>query len=329
MHNRRLSSKVVVVAVASAAWVLGQYVTLLGPAAVALVLGAAVQAVVPMPEIARRDFAKFGARLLQGSIVLLGASIGLGPIVAVAGYCLPVMLTTVFVGLTTIWLLGGRLRIPIAIRGLLAVGTSICGASAIAAAAPALGATSAEISYAVSVVFLFNFVAVIVFPFIAHVTHMAPTAFAVWAGTSINDTSSVLAATLAFGSTTVASATVVKLSRTLMILPVTVLIALVAQKHDRGNTPVSLLVRRAVPWFAVWFVIAAAVNSVGVVPDGLSKALGSIAGLGVAAALAAVGLATNASAIRRAGPGPLVLAAIGWLTITLLSLVVQRATGLL
>jgi uncharacterized integral membrane protein (TIGR00698 family) len=313
------------------AWAGGQYVTLLGPAAVALVLGAIVRIAAPLPAAVTRDFSGIGTRLLQVSIVVLGGSVGLTQILTVARSSLPVMLATVSGGLAVIWLVGGRLQVPMTTRGLLAVGTSICGASAIAAAAPALGATSAEVGYAVSVVFLFNFVAVVAFPLIAHAAQMSPTAFAVWAGTAVNDTSSVLAASVAFGSATVASATVVKLSRTLMILPATLIIALLAHRaaeDSAARSPIGALVRRALPWFAVCFVLASLADSVGLVPDALARAFGMIASLGVVAALAAVGLASDASAIRRAGPRPLVLAGVGWIAIACLSLFVQKAIGL-
>jgi uncharacterized integral membrane protein (TIGR00698 family) len=326
-----LRAGAVVMAVAAVAWVAGQVVTLLGPAAVALVLGALVRIAAPLPAAVTRDFARIGTRLLQVSIVILGGSVGLAQVLTVAGASLPVMLATVFGGLTLIWLVGGRLNVPITTRGLLAVGTSICGASAIAAAAPALEATSADVGYAVSVVFLFNFVAVVVFPLIAHAAEMSPTAFGVWAGTAVNDTSSVLAASAAFGSATVASATVVKLSRTLMILPATLIIALLAHQaaHDAAaRPPVGALVRRAVPWFAVCFVLASLADSVGLVPDALGRAFGAFAALGVVAALAAVGLASDASAIRRAGPRPLILAGAGWIGIAFMSLLMQRVVGL-
>jgi uncharacterized integral membrane protein (TIGR00698 family) len=328
----RIDALAPLIVVAATSWFIGQRMTLLGPAAVALVLGAVVQALLPFGHVTKRRFAAIGTRLLQASIILLGGSIGLVQIFAVAGVALPVMLATVFGGLALIWLIGGRLAIPARRKGLLAVGTSICGASAIAAAAPALGATPGEVTYAVSVVFLFNFAAVILFPLIAHMSNMAPEAFAVWAGTAINDTSSVLAASVGFGSSVVAAATVVKLSRTVMILPVTVVVAIVSNGGEMGtphrHTMFNLL-RRAVPWFAVWFVIAATLNSMGLVPDSVGQAVGTFAGLGVIGALAGVGLATDAAAIREAGVRPLILAAVGWVSIAALSLVVQGMTGLL
>ncbi|HEX5451202.1 MAG TPA: putative sulfate exporter family transporter [Candidatus Limnocylindrales bacterium] len=315
-----------VVAVAVVAWLAGRFVPLLGGAALALILGAVLRWALPFPQAWSRAFAGIGTRLLQVSIVLLGASVGLVEVLTVAGGALPVMLVTVFAGLALIWILGRRLAVPSTRRGLLAVGTSICGASAIAAAAPALEASAAEVSYAVSVVFLFNFVAVVLFPIVGHAAGMSATAFATWAGTAVNDTSSVLAASAAFGSAAIASATVVKLARTVMILPVTLVIALVAQR-ERGDAeeslPIGRLLRRAVPWFAVVFVLGSALNSVGLIGPELAGDVGALAGLGVIGALAAVGLSTDARAIRQAGPRPLLLAGTGWLAIACLSLVVQ------
>jgi len=152
--HRRLFAWGVVLGVGVVAWRVGQYVPLLGAAAIALVLGAVLRLVVPFPEVTVRTFARLGTRLLQASIVILGGSVGLVHVLLVAGGSLAIMLGTVVGGLTFIWFVGGRIGVPATVRGFLAVGTSICGASAIAAAAPALSASAAQVSYAVSAVFL-------------------------------------------------------------------------------------------------------------------------------------------------------------------------------
>jgi uncharacterized integral membrane protein (TIGR00698 family) len=315
-----------VVAVAAVAWFVGRFIPLRGGAALALIIGAAARWALPFPAAWSREFAGIGTRLLQVAIVLLGASVGLVEVLTVAGGAIPVILVTVFGGLALILFLGVRWEVGTTVRGLLAVGTSICGASAIAAAAPVLEASAAEVSYAVSVVFLFNFVAVVLFPIVGHLAGMSTTTFATWAGTAVNDTSSVLAASAAFGSAAIASATVVKLARTVMILPVTIALALVTARGRPGTeeaVPLRRLVRRAVPWFAVVFVLGSALNAIGLIGPALAHDLVSLASLGVIGALAAVGLSTDARAIRAAGPRPLLLGAAGWLWIACLSLIVQ------
>lgn len=319
------------VAVSVAAWFLGGWLTLLGPAVAALLVGAVLRTAVPLPADVVERAPAVGARLLQLSIVLLGLSVNAGQVLTVAATSLPVMLGTLTVGLVGIWLIARLLRIGTSLGGLLSVGTAICGASAIGAVSPVLGSAGSEIAYAVSVIFVFNVTAVITFPVVAHALGFSASSFAVWAGTAVNDTSSVLAAGFAFGAGAATYAAVVKLSRTLMILPVTVGLAIaMGREGDAGVVSrAATALRRALPWFIVAFVVAALLNTMGLVPPPAAHAAATLAQLGTVLALATIGLGMDLRGFRRAGHRPLLLGLLGWLLVASTSLVLQAATGLL
>ncbi len=317
--------------VSLAAWLLGTALPVLGPAVVALLVGALVRGLVPVDGSTFAPAPAIGTRLLQISIVALGLSVDTGEVLRVAGTSLPVMLGTLAVGLVGITLLARALGVAMPVSALLTVGTSICGASAIAAVAPVIGASGAEIAYAVSVIFVFNITAVVTFPAIAHAVGFAPQSFAIWAGTAVNDTSSVLAAAFAFGSGTAAYAAVVKLSRTLMILPITLGIAVFsARGGDAGVlTRARTALRRGLPWFIVAFVGASLLNTAGLIPATVAHDSATVAQIGTVLALASVGLGTHLDSFRRAGPRPLLLGLAGWVLVAVTSLVLQSVTGLL
>jgi uncharacterized integral membrane protein (TIGR00698 family) len=307
------------------AWIGGNFLPLLGPAVIALLLGTTVRTLELLPTDLERATARTGPRLLQLSIVALGLSVDLGQVLTVARTSLPIMLGTLTTGLLGIWLIGRLLCVGPTTRTLLAVGTSICGASAIAAAAPVLDASPLEISYAVSVVFIFNIAAVIAFPAIGHFLGFSTNTFAVWAGTAVNDTSSVLAASFAFGAGTATYAAVVKLSRTIMILPITIGLALLVSGEQGIGWRARARVAggRALPWFIVAFVAAALAHSAGIVPPVAAQAAAGAAQLGTIVALAAIGLSTDIRAVRRAGRRPLLLGLLGWLLVASTSLALQ------
>ena len=330
-RDPRLALALLVLLVSLAAWLLGTALPVLGPAVLALLVGALVRAVAPIDAAVVRPSSTVGTRLLQISIVALGLSVDAGEVLRVAGTSLPVMLGTLAIGLAAITLLGRALGVTMPVRGLLTVGTSICGASAIAAIAPVLGATSAEIGYSVSVIFVFNVTAVVIFPAVAHAAGFAPQTFAIWAGTAVNDTSSVMAAAFAFGAGTAAYAAVVKLSRTLMILPVTVVTAILSARGGETDvrTRAALALRRALPWFIVAFLGASLINTAGLVPAEVAHGAATVAQIGTVLALASVGLGTHLDHFRQAGPRPLLLGLAGWVLIAVTSIALQTATGLL
>lgn len=311
------------------------------------VLGSAVPAVLiglalgPLARRLPRLEAGIGlarGRVLQISVVLLGAQLSLGEIAAVGLESLPVMLATLSVCLLAAWAIGRWLRITGDLTTLIGVGTGICGASAIAAIAPVIGAASAEVAYAVATIFLFNILAVLLFPALGHLLGMSEHSFGLFAGTAVNDTSSVVAAAAVFGGGALGFAVVVKLVRTLMILPISVGLAVLVARRDRASgaeraRPSGALgwlrFLRLVPWFLVGFLLVAAAGSLGLIPEPAQEPLREAAVALIAAAMAGIGLSADPAAMRRAGLRPLLLGLLLSCAVTGTALLTLWLTGAL
>jgi uncharacterized integral membrane protein (TIGR00698 family) len=304
----------VVAALAAVAYAAGRALPLLGAPVLGVLLGVALSGVcgrrfAPGIGVASRT-------VLQVAVVLLGAQLSLRQVAHVGAGSLPVMAATLTVCLTLAALLGRRLGVGRDLRTLIGVGTGICGASAIAAVAPVVGPRRSDISYAMSTIFLFNVAAVLAFPPLGRLLGLSQHAFGVFAGTAVNDTSSVVAAASTYGAAAAGTAVVVKLTRSLMIIPIC--LGLAALGNRRGTR-----VGRLVPWFLVGFVLLAAVNSAGLVPGAARPALLDTTTYLITVALVAIGLSTDVRAMRRAGHRPLLLGLLLWLAVSATSLGVQ------
>jgi uncharacterized integral membrane protein (TIGR00698 family) len=332
-----LAGLAVALVLGTAAAVLGHWVPVVGAPVIALLLAIGLRALLDrrLPSAAARlrpgtSFA--GKYLLQVAIVLFGAGLSVVTVLRVGAASLPVMLGTLAVCLVAAWLLGRLLRIADPLRTLIGTGTGICGASAIAAVGPALAADATEMAYAVSTIVVYNVLAAVLFPAIGHVLTLGPRAFGLWAGTAVNDTSSVVATAYAYGASAGQYAVVVKLTRSLMIVPVVlVLIARQGRRTAAAGAPDSSAPRppvwRLIPPFIAAFLIAAALNSVGVVPAGWHDALPHLAGFVTAVAMAGIGLGTSFGQLRRVGLRPLALGGLLSALTAGSSLALQALTG--
>ncbi len=279
------------------------------------------------------------SRVLQAAVVLLGAQLSIAEVLRIGGETLPVMLTTLVVCLVAAWGLGRLLRVSSALRTLIGVGTGICGASAIAAVTPVIGAASAEVAYAMSTIFLCNIAAVFVFPLLGHALGLGQHAFGVFAGTAVNDTSSVVATATVYGRQATDTAVVVKLVRTLMIIPIVVGLAGLEARRTARTDPTAVAgsrgaggvgrVLRLVPWFLVGFLVVVLLRTVGVLPAAAAPGLAQAATFLITVALAAIGLSTDFGALRRAGFRPMLLGIALWVLVAGTSLGAQAVFGLL
>ena len=343
-------------AVAAVATIVGQHVPLLGSAVPGAVIGAVIAIVVKPGERFAPGVKWASTFVLQCSVVLLGAQLSIAEAARVGVSSLPVMFGTLAICLAAAWLYGRLLGIPGDLRTLIGVGTGVCGGSAIAAVSPVIEAASADVAYAISTIFLFNIAAVLVFPLLGHALGMSQQSFGLFAGTAVNDTSSVVATATTYGTAATSHAVVVKLVRTLMIIPICLgLATLTGRKQQRpviatapaaaarggaAGAPASpaalasvhMSPRRAiklVPWFLIGFVLVAAVNSCGIIPAGAHSPLEHASVFLVSVALSAIGLSTNVAALRKAGARPLILGAVLWITVATASLGLQALTGTL
>lgn len=346
-HHSRLvrvgPGLLIALVVAGIATGLGKLAPIVGGPVFGIVLGVLAAAVVPGLRGARLapGYAVAARPVLQLSIVVLGTGLSLGQVLHVGAQSLPVMLGTLAVALGGAWLLGRWLGVRGDTQTLIGVGTGICGASAIAATTAVIKAKQAQVAYAIGTIFTFNIVAVLLFPPIGHLLGMSPHSFGLWAGTAINDTSSVVAASFAYGADAGSYGIVVKLTRTLMLIPIVIVLALLTARREarraaaeRGETAGTFSLRtmpwrKIVPLFLLGFIAAAALDSLGVIPAGWHPALSALGTFLITTALAGIGLSLRLADMRQAGHRPLLLGALLWIAVAASSLGLQAVTGTL
>ncbi|MHB8328701.1 MAG: YeiH family protein [Acidimicrobiales bacterium] len=327
------------------ATLLGGLAPVVGAPVIAIVIGIVISIIHAPHERLRPGLSFTGKKVLQGSIMILGLSLSLRQVLSTGERSLPVLLGTLIIALAVAWLAGRALHLRSDIKTLIGVGTAICGASAIAATDAVIGADEADVSYAVATIFTFNVVAVLTYPMLGHVLGLSQHSFGLWAGTAINDVSSVVAASTVYGHGAASYGIVVKLTRTLAIIPIALTLAMWRGRRpsppdpDRAAGPVvadgtegvapraKFSLRRIFPLFIVGFVAAVVLNTVGLVPAHWHPGLSNLSSWMITAALAAIGLLTKLSHIRSAGTRPIVLGAILWATVGAASLLLQMATG--
>jgi uncharacterized integral membrane protein (TIGR00698 family) len=313
--------------VAAVAVICAHVVPLAGAPVFAIVLGVAIRAVGPLPAACKPGISFSARMVLQAAIVVSGFALSLATVLRTGLGTLPVTLGTIAVALVLAPVLGRLLRLDAALRTLVGVGTAICGASAIAAVASVIEPEEADVALSIATVFFYNIVAVLVFPPIGHALGLGQQAFGLWAGTAINDTSSVVAAGYVYGRDAGDYATIVKLTRATLILPIVAAIAL-WRARARGSASARVPWKRIVPWFIVWFLAAALVNSSGVVPRSWHDPIATVAVFMISVALAAIGLQTELARLLRAGARPLALGFLLWVAVALSSLAIQHAGGM-
>jgi uncharacterized integral membrane protein (TIGR00698 family) len=311
-----------VLATTGAAEPLGSLLPMVGAPALALVIGMVVRTRYVPDAPARAVIRWASGTVLKVAIVLLGATFGLGEVARIGRSSLPLMLGTLVIALAAAWVAGRALRVGGNLQTLIGVGTAICGASAIGAVSGVIGAAESEIAYAISTIFVFNVVAVVAYPALGHLLSLSQHSFGLWAGTAINDTSSVVAAAYTFGHTAGDVAVVTKLARTTMIIPIVV--GLAAAHAHRSRTE-RKRVWRLVPPFLIWFLVASGLNTAGLVHADLKAGLARAATLLITVALAAIGLSTRFAELRRTGFRPLILGAVLWAVVGVSGLLLQGA----
>ncbi len=317
---------------------------LIGASVIALFIGMALNAFWK-PDALSAGLKFTSKKALKFAIILLGASLHIGTILTVGRMSLTVMLFTLLTCFGGGYFIGKALGLNWKLSNLISAGTGICGGSAIAAISPVIEADDSDIAYAMSATFLFDMAMILLFPIMGHMLGLSDMAYGLWAGTAVNDTSSVVAAGYAFSEGGGDFATMVKLTRTLAIIPTVVVFAFVnlhlknkekascraalahlnstaepyevcqldkiAAHADGENTSSDENALRGVnvlgmfPWFIVGFIALAVVNSFGVIPTAVSSGAKEISKFLMVAALAAIGLGTSFSQMKKSGPKPM------------------------
>jgi uncharacterized integral membrane protein (TIGR00698 family) len=330
-RTRLVAGLVLCVAIAAAAIAAAEFAPIVGAPVFAIAFGVVITNTLRGPLQLRSlrvgDVSKI---CLKGGIILLGASLDLGVILRTGAESLPVLLVTIAVGLACALLLGRTMNVHWRMRCLIGIGTTICGASAIAALAPVVRAKAEEIAYSISVIFFFNMLAVFTFPTIGHFLSLSDPGFGLWAGTAVNDTSAVVAAGFAYSQDAGTIATIVKLTRTTLIIPLVIGFGLLMPWfEDRPVGEGDSLAQRvyqAVPVFIILFVLASLLNTLGLMGH-YAPTVQLVGRWVMVVALAAVGLQGHWRAFVGAGTRPLLLGLATWVAVAVTSLAIQMWTN--
>lgn len=322
--------------IAIPAWILGRMFDVVGGPVFSILIGMVLAIILskrPIPALTVG--VKFTSKyILQLAVVLLGFGLSLSEIAKVGASSLPIIISTIFTSLIVAWCLCRVLDMDHNISILVGVGSSICGGSAIAATAPVIEADHEEVAQAISVIFLFNVIAALIFPTLGHFLGLSDNGFGVFAGTAVNDTSSVTAAATAWdgmhpGANTVDIATIVKLTRTLAIIPITLVLSVWHAKRcaKAAGTDSSFSLKRAFPLFILFFVLASIITTVFALPPAVCHPLKELSKFFIIMAMAAIGLNTDIIKLIRTGGKPILMGLCCWVAIALMSLGAQALIG--
>lgn len=321
------------------AYFLGIWLPVVGGPVFGILLGMVVTLFIKDKTFIQAGMSYTSKKILQYAVILLGFGMNISAVLEKGAQSLPIILVTIGTTLITGFIVSKILKIKKNVGILVSVGSSICGGSAIAAAAPVINAQDDEIAQSISVIFLFNILAALLFPTLGDVLKLSNEGFGIFAGTAVNDTSSVTAAASAWdgihNSNTLEDATIVKLTRTLAIIPITLVLALIQilQEKNRKNTgdnevTGSYSLIKIFPWFVIWFLAASLITTFFNLPVSLINALKWLSKFFIIMAMTAIGLNTNIIKLVKTGGKPIVLGFICWILITASSLAMQHWLGI-
>lgn len=310
--------------IAYPAWLLGQKLPLVGSPVLGIVFGMLLAFAV-RPKAVESGIAFTSKNLLQYSIVLLGFNMNLYQVLRVGSQTLVLIVFTLTATFLAAYYVGKWLKVDRNASILIGVGTAICGGSAIAATSPVIRASDEDMARSISTIFLFNVAAAFLFPALGHGLGMTDYEFGLWAGTAINDTSAVVAAGYTYSNTAGDLAVIVKLTRTLMIIPVTLFLAFSTSRRQTGAAGTRYSFSAIFPWFIIGFVAASMLNTFVTLDAGMKSILTTCGKYMIVMAMAAVGLNTNLIKLVKSGWRPLMLGGICWVVLLATSLSVQYA----
>ena len=272
-------------------------------------------------------------RVLKIAIILLGASLSVGTILSVGKMTFFVMIFTFAVCFGIGYFVGKLFGLNWKLSNLISAGTGICGGSAIAAIAPVIDADDKDIAFAMSSTFIFDMVMVALYPIMGKLLGLTDIAYGIWAGTSVNDTASVVASGYAFSEIAGDFAMMVKLTRTIAIIPTVLVFAYIGTRAKQrelaaANNGKKVNVVKIIPWFICGFLLLAGLNSLGLIPADVAGVIKGASKFLMITALAAIGLGTSITDFKKAGLRPMFYGITIDTLVTLTALIVIWCMGL-
>lgn len=313
-------------------WFLGHLLPVVGGPVFAILLGMIITLFIKDKGGLQKGINFTSKKILQYAVILLGFGMNLNSILLTGQQSLPIIVATITTSLVVSFILYKLLKIPSKISTLVGVGSSICGGSAIAATAPVIDADDEEIAQSISVIFLFNVAAALIFPTLGGFLGLSNDGFGLFAGTAINDTSSVTAAASAWdgmhGSNTLETATIVKLTRTLAIIPITLVLAFVRTRKEKSSDGSKVSLKKIFPFFILFFILASVITTVFNLPAAVTNPIKELSKFFIIMAMAAIGLNTNIVKLVKSGGKPIFMGLCCWISIAAVSLVMQHVLGI-
>ena len=315
------------------AWTLGVLFPIIGGPVIGLFIGLLFGIVVTDSEKLKTGMQFTSKKVLQYAVILLGFGLNLSQVFQVGLTSLPIILATIATALVTAYVIQKLFKLDSEITTLVGVGSSICGGSAIAATAPVIKAKDESIATAISVIFFFNILAALIFPHLGSWLGLSNQGFAIFAGTAVNDTSSVTATASSWdslhGTSILEQATIVKLTRTLAIIPITLGLSIWQSKKEDKKESFSLI--KAIPNFIIWFLVASLITTVTTSLGASATVFAPLKNLSkfmIIMAMTAIGYQTNLKKLITKGGSALLLGGLCWVLISLASLLMQKILGL-
>lgn len=320
------------------AWILGNTYPIIGGPVFGILIGMIVTHFIKDKTSFQRGIIFTSKKILQYAVILLGFGLNLSVVLETGVQSLPIIVATVTTSLIIAYVLQKILNIPEKISILVGVGSSICGGSAIAATAPVIEANDEEVAQAISVIFFFNVLAALIFPTLGSFIGFSTTsgeAFGIFSGTAVNDTSSVTAAASTWdaiynlGSATLDKAVTVKLTRTLVIIPITIFLAIKSAKNNMNNKKLNL--KQIFPFFILYFIGASIITTLSVtlgIDISIFSPMKTLSKFFIVMSMCAIGLNTNIIKLVKTGGKPIVMGFSCWIGITVIGLIIQYILGI-
>ena len=300
---------------------------LFGIALISLLLGMLLNPVISKNKLYRQGIDWTSKRVLRIGIIFTGITLSFSQVFRAGKYALLLMLFTLTTAFGVGYVCRKLFKINWKLSSLLSVSTAICGGTAVATLGPVIEADDKEVAYALSATFIFDLLTVLAFPWIGTFIGLSDTSYGLWIGTAVNDTSSVVAAGYAFSDAAGALATIVKLTRTLFIVPIVLIFSWIYTKKKEQNKStqkqVKVKLTKIFPWFILGFLIAVGVRSSGLLPESAISIISDMAKFFLAIALGAIGLKTSFKEVAGVGVKPMFAGVIIDMAVVIVSLFAQ------
>lgn len=328
-------------AIAIPSWFIGTAFPIIGGAVIAILAGMVLTLIIKNKGMLDSGIKFTSKKVLQWAVILLGFGMDLNVVLETGKQSLPIIICTIGISLIMAFLINKFIKMPAKVATLIGVGSSICGGSAIAATAPVIDADEEEVAQSISVIFLFNVLAALLFPSFGQLIGFDTTsgeAFGIFAGTAVNDMSSVTATASTWdgmfnlGTATLDKAVTVKMTRTLAIIPITLVLAFARAKKQKSNNAGKINIKKIFPFFILFFIGASIITTIAVscgVSADLFDPLKTLSKFLIVMAMAAIGMNTNIVKLVKSGAKPIFLGFCCWVSITGVSLLLQHVMGLI